>query len=186
MTHDHDIKASPVTDEELERMSSEHSGWRFERVNGELLVKAPVRKYSAYLESRFFLYVAKWAEKHNAEVYGAQAGFKLPNGNIRSPDVSVILPSHPQHGRKSDEFIAGAPDFLIEIRSESDPLHLLQEKMREWIDQGCRLALLIDPQQKKVSVYHSDGTVREYPYDATISGEDVLPGFLVCPAEIDR
>jgi Uma2 family endonuclease len=178
-------KTDSITDEELERLSNEHSGYRFERVNGGLQVKSPVKKYSAYLESKYLFYVGKWAEKNTAEVYGSQAGFKLPNGDVRSPDISVLLPSHPSYGKKIEEFISGAPVFLIEIRSHSDSLSSLQEKMEMWIQNGCGCALLVDYRNKTVYEYRPNAPVTEHPYDSTITCEDVLPGFSVCPAEVD-
>jgi len=186
MAHTHDKNAVFITDEELMRISSEHKGYRFERVGGELIVKAPVGKYSGCLESRYLVLVNKWADKKGAEVYGSSIGFKLPNGDVRSPDVSVLLPTYPFYGKKMEEFIPGVPDFLIEIRSKSDSLTALKEKMGEWVKNGCRLAVLIDYLSRKVYVYRADGSVTEYPYDATITGEDVLPGFSFCPAEIDK
>ncbi len=179
-------KTDTITDEELERLSNEHSGYRFERVNGELLVKSPVKKYSAYLESGYLLHAGKWAEKHGAEVYGSQAGFKLPNGDVRSPDVSVLLRTHPSYGKKIEEFISGPPNFLIETRSHSDSLSSLQEKMNMWIQNGCGLALLIDYKNRTVYTYRPGEPVKKHPYDATIHCDDVLPGFSVCPARLDR
>jgi Uma2 family endonuclease len=131
------------------------------------------------------LHVGKWAEKHGAEVYGSQAGFKLPNGDVRSPDVSVLLPSHPSYGKKSEEFIFGAPDFLIEIRSHSDSLPSLREKMEMWTQQGCRCALLVDYWNKTVYEYRLNAPVAEHSYDSIITCDDVLPEFSVCPAEVD-
>ncbi len=178
-------KTGPITDEELERLSSGHSGYRFERVKGELLVRSPVKKYSAYLELEYSFHVRKWAEKHNAEVYGSQAGFKLPNGDVRSPDVSVLLPTHLSYGEKNEEFIAGAPDFLIEIRSHTDSLFSLQEKMEMWSQNGCRCSLLVDYRNKTVYEYRPNAPMIEHSYDSTIHCDDVLPGFAVCPAEVD-
>ncbi len=180
------VKTAYVTDEELARLSSLHSGYRFERVKGELIVRTPVKKYSGYLESEYLLLVGEWSKKNNAEVYGSSAGFKLPNGDMRSPDVAVLLPNHPFYGKKVEEFIQGAPDFLIEIRSDSDSLSALKEKMAEWVENGCRLAVLIDHFNRNGYVYRADGSVTEYPYEATITGEEVLAGFSFCPAEVDR
>jgi len=84
-----------------------------------------------------------------------------------------------------ESFIPAAPDFIIEIRSNTDSLSLVKEKMHEWIENGTKLAFLIDPVERKAYVYRQDGSVTEYPYLSNIKGEDVLPGFSVCPAEVD-
>ncbi len=82
-------------------------------------------------------------------------------------------------------FIPDAPDFLIEIRSGTDSFPLIKTRLREWIESGCRLAFLIDLFKRKAYAYRRDGSVTEYPYSATPGGEEVLPGFSVCPAEIE-
>lgn len=132
------------------------------------------------------LTTGKWAEKHKAEVFGSQAGFKLPNGDVRAPDVSVLLSSHPSYGKIVEEFIEGAPDFLIEIRSHSDSLSRLQEKMEMWTQNGCRCALLVDYRNKMVYEYRPNAPMTKHSYDSVITCEEVLPGFPVCSAEVDK
>jgi Uma2 family endonuclease len=158
---------------------------RFEIVEGELIAMTPVGGHSGQVELRVNLVVGNWCVSHQALGFSASTGFKLPNGNVRSPDVAVLLPSHQAYGQKLEGFIPGAPDFLVEIRSKSDPLDTLKEKMQEWIGSGCRLAFLIDPVERKAYVYRSDRSVTEYPYNAKLSGEDVLQGLTLCPAQVD-
>jgi Uma2 family endonuclease len=145
----------------------------------------PVGGHSGELESKVNAIVADWCKAQNARGFSPSTGFRLPNGNVRSPDAAVLLPKHSAYTEKHEGFIPGAPDFLVEIRSQSDPLPTLKEKMHEWIEMGCRLAFLIDPLQRKAYVYRQDRSVTEYPYTATLSGEDILEGLSICPAEID-
>ena len=178
-------KTVSITDEELLKISSANTNMRFEIGRWELIAMTPVGEHSGYLEARYLVLVSKWAQSHPTQCYGASTGFKLPNGNVRSPDVAVLLPANPSFGKRLESFIPGAPDFLIEIRSRTDSFPLIKTKLREWIESGCRLAFLIDPLERKAYAYRRDGSVTEYPYSATLGGEEVLPGFSVCPAEVD-
>lgn len=176
---------APITEDELLRISAANANMRFELVQGELVTMPPTGYYSGRLELEYGTEVNIWARNHNAEASSPSTGFKLPNGDIRSPDVAVILSSNPNYGIKIKKYHPGAPDFLIEIRSESDVLADLKAKMVMWIENGAELAFMIDPIERKAYVYRRDGSVTEYPYTAALSGGDVLPGFSVCPAALD-
>lgn len=174
-----------ISDDELLKISSANPNMRFERANGELIAMTPVGEHSAFLETEYLIITDRWARKNSAQCYGSSSGFKLPNGNVRSPDIAVVLSSNPFFGKRRESFIPAAPDFIIEIRSNTDSPSLVKEKMHEWIENGTKLAFLIDPVERKAYVYRKDGSVTEYPYLSNIKGEDVLPGFSVCPAEVD-
>jgi Uma2 family endonuclease len=177
--------AIQISDEELLKISSANPSMRFELVEGELLAMTPVGGHSGELEAQVNALVVNWCNQKKVRGFSTSTGFKLDNGNVRSPDVGVLLPSHPAYKEKIEGFVPGAPDFLVEIRSKSDSLTTLKEKMREWIESGCRLAFLIDPVERKAYVYRKDRSVTEYPYTSSLSGEDVLEGLIICPADID-
>jgi Uma2 family endonuclease len=177
--------AIQISDEELLKISSANPNIRFELVEGELVAMTPVGGHSGELELKVNAIVGNWCDKNEGRGFSPSTGFKLPNGNVRSPDVAVLLPSHPAFERGFEGFVPGAPDFLVEIRSKSDSLENLKEKMHEWIDSGCRLAFLIDPVERRAYVYRQDRSVTEYPYTATLTGEDVVKGLAIRPAEID-
>jgi len=177
--------AVQISDEELLKISSANPNMRFELVEGELVAMTPVGGHSGGLEAQINAVVVNWCNKHEALGFSPSTGFKLANGNVRSPDSAVLLPSHTAYKVKFEGFVPGAPDFLVEIRSKSDSLETLKEKMQEWIESGCRLAFLIDPVERKAYVYRQDRSVTEYPYSATLTGEDVLKGLTIRPAEID-
>jgi Uma2 family endonuclease len=176
---------SQITDEELLKISSANPNMRFEFVEGELVAITPVGGRSGELELKINVAIGNWISTSQAQGFSPSTGFRLANGNVRSPDAAVILPEHPAYKHKYEGFVPGAPDFLVEIRSQSDSLSALQFKMREWIETGCRLAFLIDPIERKAFVYRQDHSVTEYPYTSKLSGEDVLRGLVICPAELD-
>ncbi|WP_020596553.1 Uma2 family endonuclease [Spirosoma panaciterrae] len=112
--------------------------------------------------------------------FDSSTGFNLPNGATRSPDVAWV--SHDQWNRISPDerkkFPPLCPDFVVELLSESDTLKGTTDKMREYMDNGCRLAWMIDPKTEEVRIYRADGSVSVvHGFDNSLSGEDVLPGF---------
>jgi Uma2 family endonuclease len=113
------------------------------------------------------------------EVFDSSTGFTLPNGAVRSPDASWISTERwatvPEQGR--DKFATICPDFVVEVRSKSDELSYLLEKMTEYIDNGAQLGWLIDRLNKKVYVFRADGSVENLQTNVVLSGEHVLPGF---------
>ncbi len=109
--------------------------------------------------------------------FESKAKFTLPNGAKRTPDISWLLKEKYFALSDEDYFAPICPDFVIELRSKSDNLRKLQNKMREYIENGARLGWLIDPYEKRVHVYRADKTVEVFDNPTTVSGEDVLKGF---------
>jgi Uma2 family endonuclease len=143
---------------------------------------SPVKKGSGKRESSLHGLLFMWNFQTNlGEVFGPSAGFDLPDGATRSPDIAWISREKAE-GVPDDEesFINIVPDFVVEIRSSSDRLQKLQEKMTAaWMTNGVRLAWLIDPYEEKAYIYRQDKEVeiRAGFSDISLSGEDVLPGF---------
>ena len=113
-------------------------------------------------------------------VYDSSTGFRLPNGATRGPDAAWVIAERrnaltPEQRRK---FPPLCPDFVVELMSESDSRPETEEKMREYMINGCRLGWLIDPRTEEARVYRADGSVSVvHGFDNALSGEDVLPGF---------
>jgi len=105
----------------------------------------------------------------------------LPNGAERSPDASWVRGDRwaaltPEQRRK---FPPLAPDFVVELRSASDDLNPLQAKMQEYIDNGVRLGWLINPQDQQVEIYRPGQPAEVLQSPQRLSGESVLPGFIL-------
>ena len=113
-------------------------------------------------------------------VFDSSTGFKLPNGAVRSPDASWIRKERWDTLAPADrkKFAPLCPDFVVELRSETDNLEKLREKMAEYIENGCQLAWLIDPTEQNAYIYRPGRTVEEIAdFDQRLSGENVLVGF---------
>lgn len=169
-----------ITDEELMRLSSRNPEQRFERNADGSLVTIPLM--GGIIGNRIAkagAYLLTWVEqKALGEVFGSSAGFRLSNTAIRSPNVSFVAKERlPECWDQQDCFLSIAPDFVIEIRSKTVSLEKAQAKMQEYVENGVRLGWLIDRQNKRAFVYRADGSITQYPASATLSGEEVVPGF---------
>lgn len=112
-------------------------------------------------------------------MFSSSTVFKLPNGGSRSPDAAWVQKERwealsPEQRRK---FPPIAPDFVIELRSETDDLAKLQAKMQEYLDAGVKLGWLINPQQQQVEIYRLGKSKEIKQLPSKLSGESVLPGF---------
>ena len=129
-----------------------------------------------------------WAKKDKTGVCFESSGkFTLPNGAKRMPDAAWILKERYfafSEIERSERFTRIAPNFVIELRSKSDRLPILQKKIKEYIENGVRLGWLIDPYKKRVHIYCGDKTVEVLENPKSVSGEDVLRGFELDLTEI--
>lgn len=146
---------------------------------GELIILAPTAWGSSKRNFKLIIQIGIWNEKTQlGEAFESSGGFVLPNGAQRSPDVSWVEKSRMTAiNPDPDKFLPLAPDFLIELRSATDSLPKLQEKMREYRANGVRLGWLIDPKNQHVEIYRPDEEVEILQSPIQLSGEAILPGF---------
>jgi Uma2 family endonuclease len=177
-----------LTDEQFYQLSTANEEWRMElTAAGELIIMPPTGGESGVRNSDLNLQVGVWNRQTKlGYVFDSSTIFRLPNGSKRSPDVSWITKERWQALSPEDKrkFPPLCPDFVIELRSESDRLSTLQTKMLDYLANGLRLGWLIDPQTLKVEIYRLDQNVEIIDFSttqvpATLSGESVLPGFIL-------
>ena len=173
-----------VTQEQFESLAAANRDLRLERTaEGELIVNPPTGGESGKRNLSISTQLGNWFETHEelGEAFDSSTGFKLPNGADRSPDASWVIRERwesltPQQ-RKG--FVPLCPDFVVELRSESDSLPKLQAKMREYINNGARLGWLINPQNAQVEIYRPGQEVEVLENPTELSGEEILPGFIL-------
>jgi Uma2 family endonuclease len=173
-----------VTQEQFEALAAANRDLKLERTAaGELIVNPPTGGETGYRNVKIAYFLVKWVEEEGGSgiPFDSSTGFRLPNGANRSPDASWVSQERwetltPQQ-RKG--FIPLCPDFVIELRSESDSLSKLQAKMDEYINNGARLGWLIDPQNRRVEIYRAQREVEVWENPTELSGEEVLPGFVL-------
>ncbi|KAB8332642.1 Uma2 family endonuclease [Scytonema tolypothrichoides VB-61278] len=172
-----------LTDEEFEQLVAVNQELRLELdAQGELIIMSPTGGETGNRNFEFYIDLGIWNRKNNlGKAFDSSTGFKLPNGATRSPDASWITIERwekltPQQRKK---FLPLCPDFAVELVSESDDIEDTQAKMREYIENGLRLGWLIHPQEKRVEIYRPHVAVEVLNYPKSLSGEDVLPGFVL-------
>ena len=185
------LRLRPVVDltgDQLLELSSLNGDLRLElTAKGELVVMPPTGTETGDRDSEINMQLRLWAKHDGTGVaFSSSTGFTLPNGAIRSPDVSWVLRSRIEAltAEQYGKYAPLCPDFVIELRSPSDSLRVTQEKMREYLENGARLGWLVDPGHKRIHVYRPDTPVRELENPETVSGEPVLPGFTLDLREV--
>ncbi len=171
----------PVTDEELMRLSAENEPMRFERdANGEVIVMTPTGTGGGRIESRVYLELGIWARADGrGEAAGSNTGFKLPDSSVRAADAAWMSLSRwdALDAEELKRFARACPEFVIEVRSESDRLAPLQEKMKMWIANGAEVAWLIDPIEKAVTIYRPGGQPEHLTHPTSVQGTGPIAGF---------
>jgi Uma2 family endonuclease len=176
------VRRTKLTEEQFMQLCQENPELRLElTAQGELVIMPPTGSESGWRDSRLNLRLAAWAETEGTGLtFGSSTGFTLPNGAVRSPDASWVTRERWNALTKEQRqrFAPLCPDFIIELRSPTDRLSDLQEKMQEYIDNGARLGWLIDPLARRVYVYRPGQPGESLDNPVTLSGDPVLPGFV--------
>jgi Uma2 family endonuclease len=149
---------------------------------GEIVIMSRTGSETGNWNSSFNGVLFVWNNQTKlGKTFDSSAGFKLPNGATYGPDAAWMP-------RKKWDSISAAekrkfaplvPDFIMELRSPSDRLEPIQDKIAEFMECGCGLAWLIDPEAQQTTVYRADGSETIVHFEEVLSGEDVLPGFVV-------
>ena len=175
------LKGMGLTDEQFYRLSQSNQDWKLERnAKGELLIMSPLGGKSGKREADLITDVSLWNRQVKlGEVFSSSTIFRLPNGGDRSPDVAWVKQERwdALTEEEQEKFPSLCPDFVIELRSRTDSLQELQEKMQEYLGSGLRLGWLINPQGQQVEIYRQNQAVERLDLPTILSGEAVLPGF---------
>jgi len=171
------------TDDKFVEMVAANKDLRLElSAQGELSIMSPTGGETGDRNLELGGQVWFWNRQNGlGKAFDSSTGFKLPNGATRSPDVSWIKMERwnaltPEQRKR---FLPLCPDFVIELVSESDDLADTQAKMREYIANGLRLGWLINPKNKQVEIYRPNQEIEILESPTSLSGEDVLPGFIL-------
>jgi Uma2 family endonuclease len=161
---------------------------RIERTaSGEVIIMSPAFADTGNRNMKIAHQVANWAEQDGTgETFDSSAGFTLPNGATRSPDAAWIKLERWNALTDSQQasFAPICPDFVIELRSSSDRLSTLQDKMQEYIDNGALLSFLIDRKNRTVHIYRPNQTPQILENPEAVEGSPELPSFVLKMAKI--
>jgi Uma2 family endonuclease len=180
------LKLTPVinlTDDQLFELCQLNRDWRIEyTVQGELIVMPPTGGETGSQNAEITFQVQLWTRGDQAGVaFDSSTGFKLPNGATRSPDAAWVRRSRLAGltREQKQKFLPLCPDFAIELRSPTDNLQAVLNKMQEYLDNGAQLGWLLDPLTQRVHVYLPQRPSEILEAPTMISADPLLPGFVL-------
>lgn len=185
------IRMRPVfemTDEKFFEFCQLNRDLRIERTaEGDLVIMPPAGGETGSRNAEVTTQLRIWARRDGTGVaFDSSTGYNLPNGATRAPDASWVRRSRLQNltARQKQRFLPLCPDFVIELRSPSDRLSDVKDKMQEYLDNGAELGWLLDPSSRRVYVYRPDSPIEVLDNPHQISGDPLLPGFVLDLREI--
>jgi Uma2 family endonuclease len=147
---------------------------------GELIIVPPIGGLSGEKEADYITDLNLWNRQTRlGKVFSSSTVFNLPKGGDRSPDAAWVQQQRWDSltPEQQEKFPPLCPDLVIELRSRTDRLKPLQQKMQEYLDSGLRLGWLINPHDRQVEIYRPEQEVEILATPVQLMGEDVLPGF---------
>ena len=182
------VRGIRLTDEQFARLCQENRDLRLElTAQQELVIMPPAGSETGCRNGRLTYHLIAWTDMDGTSLaFDSSAGFTLANGAIRSLDASWVRRERwdALTEDQRERFALLCPDFVVELRSPTDRLSDLHDKMQEYIDNGARLGWLIDPIDKRVYIYRPGQPVESLDDPATLSGDPVLPGFVLPVREL--
>lgn len=172
-----------LTDDQLYEFCQINRDLRIERTaQGELVIMPPAGWETSERNAEITMQLRMWAKRDGTgATCDSSGGFVLPNQAVRSPDAAWVKHSRltALTAEQKKKFLPLCPDFVLELRSPADSLGVLQAKMLEYLDNGAQLGWLIDPEQRRVYGYRPQAPVECLEKPDTVSGDPVLPGFIL-------
>jgi len=175
--------AIDMTDEQFFAFCQQNRDYRIERnATGEITIMPPTGSETGNRNFDLIVQLGIWTRQNGTGIgFDSSAGFTLPNGAMKSSDAAWIKLEkwHTLTPEQQQKFAPICPDFIIELRSPSDNLQPLKDKLQEYIDNGVSLGWLIDRKNRKVYIYRPNSEVECLDKPATLSGESILPEFVL-------
>ncbi|MGK7875806.1 MAG: Uma2 family endonuclease [Xenococcaceae cyanobacterium] len=177
-----------LTDDQFFQLCQNHRDYRFERTaSGKLIIMPPTGGETSNRNADLTFQLQAWSRQNNLGIaFDSSGGFKLPNGEDLSPSASWVKRERWEAltPEEKEKFVPLCPDFVVELRSPSDSLKKIQAKMQEYMDNKARLGWLIDRKNQRVEIYRQGQDVEILQSPVTLSGEEILSGFVLDLSEI--
>jgi Uma2 family endonuclease len=180
------LQLTPVinlTDDQLFELCQLNRDWRIEyTAQGELIVMPPTGAETGSQNAEITFQVQLWTRGDQTGIaFDSSTGFKLPNGATRSPDAAWVRRSRLTGltREQKQKFLPLCPDFVIELRSPTDNLRAVLDKMQEYMDNGAQLGWLLDPLTRRVHVYLPQRPPEILEAPSSVSADPLLPGFVL-------
>jgi Uma2 family endonuclease len=172
-----------LTDDQFFQLCQNHRDLKFERTaTGELIIMSPTGGNTGKRNVKLTTQLDLWNTRTQlGEVFDSSTGFTLPNGADRSPDAAWVRKDRWQAltPEQQDQFVPLCPDFVVELMSPSDSLDRTRKKMLEYLENGTQLGWLINRKLQQIEIYCPGQAVEILTAPTTLSGGEVLPGFVL-------
>ncbi len=153
---------------DVEKLQALYPDYQIELREGKIIIKSPSDSVSGEIGMRFGSLLSAWVYNHNVgRVLDSSTGYRMPNGDLLSPDVSFV--SRERLKQNPRTYLTVIPQLVVEIKSSRDRIHDLEEKIALFLSQGVQVGILIDPDTHTVCVYRSEGLSKNAD-----SGEPIL------------
>jgi len=174
-------ESTSFSDDELLELCEANDWLRIERNKmGQLVIMSPSGSFTANIHMKVYRELLRWMDKHEELGYSfdSSAGFRLPDSSVLAADFAFVYKQKWEAltREQQEKFAPVCPDFIIEVRSKTDGLKQAKSKMQDWIDNGCRLAWLIDPTKQMAYVYVPNESPITKSFLEELNGLDVMPG----------
>ena len=177
------LTAPPMTDEEFLEFCLQYPDYFIEvSAEGDILIMPPGDFLTSAQVGEIFGQLRDWVRANRRGwVTESSGGFVLPNGARRTPDVAWFPADRPgiPDRKKRARFPHFAPDFVVELRSPGDRLSRARPKMREWVENGAKLAWLVDPERRAVEIYRPGREAETLIAPESVAGEGCVEGFVL-------
>ena len=172
-----------LTRKDLEKLQAEHPDYRMELVDGKITIMSPSGYQSDEVATEVAAQLRNWVKPRKlGRVTASSAGFELPNSDVRAPDVSFVLAERMKISPLS--FARLAPDLMVEVKSPTDSLSALRKKIQNFLSQGTKVGILINPEKHRVEIYRLGEEVVVLGDSDVLSIPDLLPGFEVAVSDL--
>ena len=182
------LTVGPMTDEAFAQLCAEHPDLELElSADGELIIMPQTYTLTGARNNQISRQLGNWAESDERGIaFESSTGWVLPNGARRSPDAAWIFKQRIQNLDPSvfSRYWPICPDFVIELRSQSDRLRALREKMAEWLANGAQLGWLIDPEARTIEIHRPGFEAETRDGVSSVAGEGPVGGFVLNLARV--
>lgn len=171
-----------MSDAEFLRFCQDNRDLNIERnAQREIIIMSPTYAKTGFFNGKLFFQIAAWNEQSQLGIaFDSSAGFTLPDGSVRSPGVSWMRLAkwNTLTQAEQESFSPVCPDFVLELKSSSDRLADLKEKMQSYLDNGAQLGWLVVLEDQTVHIYRQDQPVTKHTdFNVPLAADPILPGF---------
>ena len=160
-----------------------HLDYQLELVDGKIIIMGPSDIVSSEIGAELVSLLRNWVKPRKlGRVFESSGGFILPNSNVTAPDVSFVTADRLKQSKRY--FAELVPDLVVEIKSQSDRLKPLREKIQSFIKSGAKVGILIDPDKRTVTIYTPTAEPVVLRDGDIISIPELLPGWEIAVTEL--